>query len=1068
MTFFHNFFCEALAVALRYPKRVLVLLLCLAQLQAVAQSIKISGKVLDENGAPLVGASVVVKGTTVGVMVGAEGTYTISAAPTATLIFSFVGYPNVEMPVNNQTTIDVSMSTEGEEIEEIVVVGYGTVKRANVTGAVSSLNASELQDIPTMNLSTALEGKLAGVKIGQSSGKPGASTSLTIRQSTSYGDVAETPLYVIDGVIRDKDAFDILDPSEMESISILKDASAAVYGARAAAGVVLVQTKRGKQGKLKVSYNGTYGLTQSVRVPKMLNAYEQAQMLEDGLPYRASGTDPKDYTFTPAEKEYFKSLPGGGYNWLEEAWQDAHLTRHSLNLSGGTERVRYFVGGSYFYQTGNFQGLKVDKSSVRGNLEFDIVKGLTASVSLSLDSKGDRTPMNPADTQGDLMEETFKALLQAPQWVPPAIQGYPVHKAGSVTINNNPYAMWESGNYKEGSANNSNTTFGLSYKIPFIEGLSARAQYSQTKGSTYDKTYYTNSYSYDFGIIDSLMPHVILPTQSPSTGTPIQINTKRYLEESANHSKNYQVNLSLSYSKIFGEHDVNALLVCEFGEGESGRIGVQRNGEPLVPNVDMMWALSENSDRALASTPSTSGNLGYIGRLNYSYGKRYVGEFSFRYEASTKFAPENRWGFFPAGAVGWIISEENFFKENVNFIDFFKLRASAGLLGNDGVRPYSWSYLFGSKGSSLPMFGSSQVAGAIEAKNLGIINRNISWQKTQSYNLGADVKVWDNKISVGGEVFYKYTYDILAQLGSSLPTTTGAGKSNIRFNYGIMCAYGYEIELGYYDKLPFDISYYVKGNFAWSEAMKLKVDQSPGAIGTWRDQLKNPGDNQPGAVDMGIIRTQEQLDDILAEDPDFEMNGEKPELGMLYYKDLRDSEGVEGPNGKFDFSEAEDRTIIAMHTSAPYTYGISVGLSWKGLKLDMTFVGDFGHYVFFDKPAMEVAELGANALSFWADHWTPQNTDAAFPRAYDYGLPGNYSTFWRRNGATFTLNDLNLSYTLPNKIAEVCGLAQLRVFCSTKNLWTMVNPFDYKDASTSNYNAYPMTRVYNFGLNFTL
>jgi TonB-linked SusC/RagA family outer membrane protein len=1040
------------------------------QLQGMAQNTTVSGKVIDENGEPLVGASVVVKGTTIGALVNADGSYSIPAPPTATLIFSFVGYPNVEIAINNRTSIDVTMSTEGQAIEEIVVVGYGTVKRANVLGAVSSLKASELQDIPTMNLSTALEGKLAGVKIGQSSGKPGASTSLQIRQSTSYGDVAENPLYVIDEVIRDKDAFDILDPGEVESISILKDASAAVYGARAAAGVVLVQTKKGRQGKLKVSYNGTYGLTQAVRVPKMLNAYEHAQILEDGLPYRGSGTDPDAYTFSWKEKEYLKSLPGGGYDWLEEAWQDAHLTRHSLNLSGGTERIRYFVGGSYYYQTGNFQKLDVNKSSVRGNLDFDIVKGLTASVSLSLDTKGDMTPMNPADTQGDLMEETFKALLQAPQWVPPTIQGYPVHRAGSVTINNNPYAMWQSGNYKEGVTNNSNMTFGLSYKVPFIDGLSARAQYSQTKGNTYDKTYYTNSYSYDFGTIDSLMPHVVFPDQSPSTATPIQISTKKYLEESANHSKNYQVNLSLSYSKIIGEHDVSALLVCEFGEGESGRVGVQRSGEPLVPDVDMMWALSENLDRALASIPSTSGNLGYIGRLNYNYGKRYVGEFSFRYEASSKFAPENRWGFFPSGAIGWIISEENFFKDNVDFIDFFKLRASAGLLGNDGVRPYSWTYLFGSKGSNLPMFGSSQIAGAIEAKNFGIVNRDITWQKTQSYNLGTDIRFWDNKIAIGGEVFYKYTYDILAAIGSNLPTTTGASKSNIRFNYGQMHAYGYEIELGYYDKLPFDINYYVKGNFAWSEAMKLKVAQSPGAIGTWRDELKNPTDNQPGAVDMGIIRTQEQLDDILAEDPDFTMNGstKKPEVGMLYYKDLRDSEGVEGPNGIFNFDEAEDRTIIASHTDAPYTYGISLGVSWKGVKLDMTFTGAFGHYVFFDKPAMDVAETNVNVLSFWKDHWTPQNPNAAFPRAYDYGLVGNYSTFWRRNGATLTLNDLNLSYSLPNKLAEFCGLAQLRVFFSTRNLWTIVNPFDYKDASTSNYNAYPMVRTYNFGMNFTL
>ncbi|MDR0418888.1 MAG: SusC/RagA family TonB-linked outer membrane protein, partial [Prevotellaceae bacterium] len=355
---------------------LLLLALCLFNTSVFAQSeITISGNVLDGNGEPVIGASVIVKGTTKGVITDVDGNYTISAAPNATLVYSFVGFNPVEESVENRTKINVAMF-EGQEMDEVVVVGYGTVKRANMLGSVASMTTNDIQDIPTANLSTALEGRLAGVKISQSSGKPGASTSLQIRESSSYGS-AENPLFVIDGIIRDQEAFDALDPSEVESISILKDASAAVYGARAAGGVVLVQTKRGKEGKVKVSYNGTAGFTQAINVPEMLSAYEHAKMMNDS--YDIRGIRPSsDAYYSDDELAYFKdSLPGGGYDWLDEAWKMAMVTKHSLNMSGGTKSARYFIGGSYHYETGSLEGLDVSKYSLRSSLDLDLFKGLT-------------------------------------------------------------------------------------------------------------------------------------------------------------------------------------------------------------------------------------------------------------------------------------------------------------------------------------------------------------------------------------------------------------------------------------------------------------------------------------------------------------------------------------------------------------------------------------------------------------------------------------------------------------------------------------------------------------------
>jgi TonB-linked SusC/RagA family outer membrane protein len=979
-----------------------------------------------------------------------------------------VGYPNVEMPVNNQTTIDVSMSTEGEEIEEIVVVGYGTVKRANVTGAVSSLNASEIQDIPVASLSKALEGRLAGVKIGQSSGKPGALTSLKIRESTSYSEATEDPLYVIDGIIRDKEAFDMLDPNEVESISILKDASASVYGVRAAGGVVLVQTKRGKEGKIKVSYNGTTGITEAINVTEMLSAYDHAMMLNDG--YRASELSlSDDRYYADDELSYFRSIPGGGYDWLGGAWQSTIVTRHNMNVSGGSKTVRYYVGGSYYHETGAIEGLQLNKYSLRSNIEVDVFEGLTASFSVNLDNREDRTPINPLDTQNDLMEETFRALLQNPKWIPPTINvdgvDYPVYQRGQ--IENNPYAIWANNEYKANESGRSNYVAAINYKIPGVEGLSTRLQFSQTKGNGYGKTYYERAYAYNFQT-EGTHNHIIRPDAAMVDSIPKQlVSSKESLEESSERSFSYQLNASVSYARKIGLHDIHALLVAEVSENESNRVGWQREGAQVVPNVDQLWAFQEK-DRILSPNVNSGGSLGYIGRINYNYGNRYVGEFSFRYDGSSTFSPELRWGFFPAGAIGWIVSEESFFKENVDFIDFFKLRASAGLLGNDGVKEFLWKYSFGAVTSSGVLFGNQPTNG-IEAKNGGFANPDISWQKTQSYNGGLDMKLWNNKVGVGVDGFYKYTYDILAPITNTNPTTVGIpANSKIPFNYGIMHAYGCEVEVGYYDKLPFDINYYVKGNFAWSKAMKLKVAQSPGAIGTWHDELKNNVNNQPGAINTGIVRTGEEIQEILMDNPNYRVQAEPIQAGKINYKDIRGADGTEGPNGIFSNNMDEDRTVIAALTSPPYTYGISLGLSWKGVKVDATFSGKFGHNDFYNKDDHALPNATHNVPAFWKDHWTPENPNAAFPRVVVDAMTEQHSTFWMVDGHTLRLTDLNVSYSLPHRWAEKFGIPQLRIYFDTQNLWTVINPFDYKDANLSRYNGYPMTRTYTFGLNFTL
>ena len=962
---------------------------------------------------------------------------------------------------------------------DVVVIGYGSVKRANLAGAVTDISAQELEDIPVVNLSSALEGRLSGVRISVPSGKPGAATQFQIRESASR-QVEEGPLYVIDGIFRDKDAFDILDPSEVESISILKDASAAVYGASAAGGVVLVTTKKGKSGKIKVNYTGSYGITQAINTTDMLSAYDQAVMVNDGLVYKYptlyenNALDKASEYFTEDELIYFRdSLPNGGYDWLDGLWRNAMITRHSLNLNGGNDKTSYFVGGSYIQETGNIESLYIKKYNLRSNVETQITKNLTLSVELSANFKNNKTPVNPQDKEGDIMETTFKALLQNPKFIPPEVKGYPVKQ--NDLIANNPYGILDYNNYKKGDLNSFTTTGSLNYKIPFIKGLTAKIQVSQTQVNEYSKTYKVQPKSYLF-VTSGSNNHIIKSDADFALDTagnlqPQIFTGEESFQESIERSSRYQTNLSLSYNATFGKHEINALIVNEFSESAGNKVGWTRTGNQLVEGYDNEWAFPIN-DEALSTNRDEKGDIGYIGRLNYNYASKYIGEFAFRYQASSNFSKRFRWGFFPSVLIGWVVSEEKFFEPVLPVMSFLKFRASAGILGNDNIGDYQYLLAFKTDPSNTFLFGDQQQS-IMNAQYGGLVNEQIKWQTSYNYNGGVDMRFLENRIGFSFDAFYELTTNMLEEMKNLLPTTTGV-DSKTKFNYGKAEAYGYEIELTYNQKFPYDINFEIGGNFSWSEKKWLKVAQSLAAEGRWDDYTKNDPSNQPGAFCTGMIRDDEEISTILMDNPNYMIGEEFIEKGMLNYKDLGSKEYKDGPNGEYSFDLDADRRVIAQKTTPPYIYGANLQLSWKGLKVSATFSGKFGHKAFFDKEAIKVATPKANVPTFWIDHWTPDNPDAAYPRANLYGLyddqknEGQLSTFWMRNGHTLRMTDLSLSYGLPSAWSNYLGISSLRVFFNTKNLWTIINPFDYKDASLSNYNGYPITRTYNFGVNLSL
>lgn len=1104
--------------------KALALGLALFAMPAFAQNQTITGTVLDELGEPVIGATVTVAGTKTATVTDLDGNYKISAPKGAKLVITYIGY----LPQTVKEGGTVSLQEDKQSLEEVVVVGYGSQKKAHLTGSVGTVDMNDVQDLAAGGLASTLSGLVNGLSVSGGDARPGENARLSIRDVNSLGEIGSTaqePLFVIDGYIYPNDvkvgnsfqnlgaeAFNNLDPSEVESISVLKDASAAVYGARAANGVILVTTKKGKLGKPSISYSGTFGFTDEISRPKMLSAYDYGRL------YNAiAAADPlntslnnKTGLYQQSELEAMKSLD---YDLLDKYWKTAFTHKHSVNISGATDVVNYFAGVSYFKQDGNLGKLDYDRWNYRAGVDVKISKWLSANLTVSGDYADKNKPLLKVGGTND--EKDYNLMLTRPRYIPEEVDGYYIPAYGisnSSKSQNQNYSfavLQNNGDYSKNRTSNMNINGSINYDFgwnKYLKGLKLRFSYSKSINN--DKT---NQYGSSFRLYQMTnrygeQNHLYTPTSADeefdylASGNfnALNLNNGNMLYRTTTRTDNYQINFTAQYQRTFGKHDVSALFSIEKSEAES---------EYLMGQVDSPYEFttgqsnSATGDQHTTFTRYESGTLSYIGRVNYAYDSKYLFEFLLRSDASTKFASQNYWGTFPAFSAGWAASEEPWFKNTkwLNWIDYFKLRASYGITGRDNTAPWQWMQVYAQDANKGTVFGWNSDSGRRITinKNNSAVNPDVHWDKSYKFNIGFDARFLQQRLTVTFEHYREWNREMLLNLSQDIASTIGTQSAAM--NLGEMNSWGYELSLTWRDKIGKDIKYHVGINTGYSDNKVLNMDFEQNYI--YRQIVKD-GRTDIGLWGMqciGMFRTFHDIDEyfdkyMIKEDGTYGtymgLTKDKVRPGMLIYKDIRGTYDSEtgtyaGPDGIVD----QDNDQVQLGTRGNiYGFTINAGAEWKGLSLTAQFNANWGGYMTIPSSALGVASNSNIEFYNMPSFWNPDNMyvyqniydgkgnllmkmnhDALYPNLAYQSVNSVASSFWRVSAARVTLNRVTIAYSLPSKWFKSVGINSARVNITGMNLINFYNPYPDKFTSpiAGTYGSYPNLRKWTIGVNLS-
>lgn len=1013
----------------------------LVPVPASAQN-KITGKVIDDSGVPVVGATVMIEGTDIGSVTDFDGFYSISASPGQTLLFSCLGYITENAVVGKSSVINIRLQTDTKTLDEVVVVGYGVQKKATMTGAIANVGSNDIVTTKTQNVQNMLTGKLPGVRIVQRTSEPGNfDMSFDLR---GYG----SPMIVIDGIPSDN--LGLLDPNDIESISVLKDASAAIYGVRAANGVVLVTTKKGKgaKDKFNLEYQFYWGMQFPSNLTKPVGAVDRMTLLNEKTMHNF---DDPHLTYTMDQIEAYRNGTAKEYDWYKATIKPAPQQQHSLSISGNTERVSYYVNLGYMRQEGFYttRDLNFQRFNVRSNVEAKITKRLTASLQLN-------GIMNERQKPYYNTMEVFKALWRTPTSEPIYANDnpdYPNAVLGAI-IPSTVLIDSDITGYNIHNGKSFEGIFTLNYEIPWVPGLSAKGLVS------YDLTIDDdNSHKREFDIYN----------YDKATGTYNALHQQAPETIQRNYYNRYRtmMQFSLNYDRTFKSHHVGALMLYEETVNQKDNFYALREmGIPLD------YLLGGNATNQIgfmdAGNLWKTVNKGLVGRVNYDFKSRYLVEFSFRYDGSSKFAPGHQWGFFPGGSIGWRISEEPFMKNSqaLSFITNLKIRASYGLMGDENASNYQFmtGYDFPAGSNYKENPGGSIFDGefipAIGFRSLP--NRALTWYTVRTANVGLDADFWDGMLGLTFDMFQRDRDGLMATRATSIPETVGASmpQENLESDRTM----GFELALSHRNRIGSDFYYNIGANISMTRTMWTdRVRESFGnSWDYWRFCEEGRYTNiMFGHGDDGQY---ESWDDII-NSPVFIGKGTLP--GDYRYEDYNGDGVIDG----------EDHHPIATNSIPQMYYGINLSAAWKGFDLDILFQGAAMTHIAYPEMYNEPLMWNGNALEQFLDRWHPVDPEAD---PYDpntqwtsgyYAYTGtkmDQSSLHAAEDASYLrLKSVELGYTIPQRITQKIGIEKARIYVNGYNLLTF-SSLKYVDPEHPNSEwgyVYPLNKTVNVGLN---
>lgn len=967
------------------------------------QKKKVTGQVIDASGVPVIGATVMEKGTANGTITDFDGNFTLDVSGNAPLEISYIGYKSQELKPVVGRSLSVTLREDTEVLEEVVVVGYGTVKKGNLTTSVSSIKAETLENRPVQSVTEALQGQVAGLNV-TSSGRPGEAAKMQLRGATSLNE-SGSPLVLIDGVPGE---FDYLNVDDIDNVTVLKDAaSAAIYGSRAAHGVILVTTKRGKSGKPIFQYNGSVGINTPTDMPKLMSSSVFATVINEA--YRNNGG--ADIYFPEDIQKFADGSDLNRYpntNWIDLAFQNSITTRHSIAASGGTESVKYHLSAGYDYQTGVIPEISQNIYNIRSNIDVAVNKRLD----ISFDIRYTQRKKDEVVGFNSIIEDIYKMDPTDVAYYTDGTYGY---NAGLII---NPLAYLHERGHGYTDRHDANGIFKLNYKI--LDGLTftgiANVNYVFDNVSTENrKIYFTDYFTKD-----------------------VYENGVNSLEEKRDYKEYFNLQALLNYKKSFGKHNLDVLAGFQAESEKTNNIAAFRDGYP----TDLVYVL----DAGAKDNWSNEGTAEHwslasvIGRVNYDFDDKYLLSASFRSDGSSYFSKGNRWSTFPTVSAAWRVTKESFMESISGFLDDLKLRASWGIAGaSSGLDLYP-AYTTISMGNVVlnNVYGQSAYL-----KSVG--NEDLGWEKTYMFDIGLDLRMFNNRLGFVFDYYNKDTKDILI----ALPVPMEYGLGNPKTNIGEVENRGWELELSWNDRIN-DFSYGITANLSDNKnEVKSIGGTNPWINGSKYTAVGYPMNSIYGYESMGLFQSKQEI-----EDAPFQNVKNAP--GDVRYVNQNGDDKIDG----------DDRVVIG-DPNPHYLFGLRLNGEYKGFDLSVFFQGigkkDYimsgpGVRPFNDAPLMEQH----------MDYWSESNTDARYPRVLP-NAEGNFnyetSDFWKINGGYLRLKNLQVGYKLPKKWLSFAGISYARIYFSANNLFTIDNFVPGYDPETENAFTYPLAKTYSFGLN---